>query len=93
MWDGEPPPHTRTPIAEDPNKQGWDALEEEFDKISKELDEEEQNLEEGEKGEEDGMRRMRTCSRNLPSQQNLDNLTSLKAPRSLHSICFGFVFF
>ena len=50
-------------------------------------------VEEGEKGEEDGMRRMRTCSRNLPSQQNLDNLTSLKAPRSLHSICFGFVFF
>jgi hypothetical protein len=51
-WDGEPPPHTLTPIAEDPNKQGWDALEEEFDKIRKELDEEEQNLEEGEEREE-----------------------------------------
>jgi hypothetical protein len=38
-------------------------------------------------------RTKRTCPRNLPNQQNLDNLTSLEAPRSSHSICFGFVFF
>ena len=33
-------------------------------------------------------RTRRTCSRNLPNQQNLDNLTILKAPRSFHSFCF-----
>jgi hypothetical protein len=40
-----------------------------------------------------GTRTRRTYSRNPSNQQNLDKLTSLKAPRSFHSICFGFVLF
>jgi hypothetical protein len=51
-WDGKPPPHTLTPVAEDPNKKAWDALQEEFDEVSKELDEEEENIEDGEEREE-----------------------------------------